>query len=65
MTYTVLEGGDGKVYKAEFEGEGTQFVPVCEEKELEGAVGVDGKVVVRYAEGLVHKLALVEEAEEE
>ncbi len=61
MTYTVLEAAGGcGVYKAEFEGEGTQFVPISPEE----ALG-DGKAVLRYAEGLVHKLALVEEEEEE
>lgn len=61
MTYTVLEGRGGCVYKAEFEGEGTQFVSVSPED----ALGEGGKVVLRYAEGLVHKLALVEQEEDE
>lgn len=88
MMHTVLErvggkggggGGEG-VYKAEFEGEGTRFVPVFSEQELQGEqegeekeVGKEGdaarapptkKRVVRYTEGLVHRLALVEEVED-
>jgi hypothetical protein len=67
------------VYKAEFEGEGTRFVPVCSEDQLLGGNGevlagdqieeggdvvkpsMSRKKVLKYTEGLVHRLALVEE----
>lgn len=84
MMHTVLErvGGSGGIYKAEFEGEGTRFVPVCSEEQLmgkdeevagkeEGGGGGAAKAppakrrVVNYTEGLVHRLALVEEMEAE
>jgi hypothetical protein len=70
------------VYKAEFEGEGTRFVPVCSEEQLQGETGeeVAGKEegesgdaakapptrkrVLKYTEGLVHRLAMVEELED-
>ncbi len=81
MVHTVLErvGGSGGVYKAEFEGEGTRFVPVCSEDQLLGGNGevlagdqieeggdvvkpsMSRKKVLKYTEGLVHRLALVEE----
>jgi len=84
MMHTVLErvGGSGGVYKAEFEGEGTRFVPVCSEEQLQGETGEevagkeDGesgdaakapptrKRVLKYTEGLVHRLAMVEEVED-
>jgi len=76
MMHTVLErvGGSGGIYKAEFEGEGTRFMPVCSEEQLngkeEGGIGGAAKApptrkrVLKYTEGLVHRLALVEEMED-
>ncbi|KAM3569819.1 hypothetical protein VYU27_008094 [Nannochloropsis oceanica] len=84
MVHTVVErvGGRGGVYKAEFEGEDTRFVPVCSEEQLRGGndealsgnqieghgaaveASTSRKKVLKYTEGLVHRLALVEDVKD-
>lgn len=47
-----------QAFKAEFDGTGTVFVPVLSPEEVEE--GVKGRVV-KYAEGLAHRMVLLEE----
>lgn len=85
MAHTLLECVDDEgvlgVYKAEFQGEWTQFVPVCSQWEAKGegeeagGGGADEdsekgrkprrqRRMLRYGEGLIHRLALMKEEDE-